>query len=139
MPPSQDPLEPAGSPFRIPFKDPLSGSPLRIPSQDPLSGSPLRIPSQDPLSGSPLRIPSQDLLSGSPLRIPSQDSFQRSDWAYTVLAPQAILGGDDRKMADLGMTMGCYSAVSTLLNMFEVALPKGVPLPFPEPPTTRRD
>jgi len=57
----------------------------------------------------------------------------------TYVETKAILGGDDRKMADLGMTMGCYSAVSTLLNMFEVALPEGVPLPFPEPPTTRRD
>ena len=30
------------------------------------------------------------------------------------------------------MTMGCYSAVSQLLNMFEVALPPGEKLPFPE-------
>lgn len=43
------------------------------------------------------------------------------------------LGGDDRKMADLCLTMGCYSAVSTALNMFDVALPKGEPLPFDEP------
>ena len=45
---------------------------------------------------------------------------------------KAALGGDDRKMADLCMTMGCYSAVSKLLNMFEVALPEGEPNPFPD-------
>ena len=54
--------------------------------------------------------------------------------AATYAATKAALGGDgDRKMADLCMTMGCYSAVSKILNMFEVALPEGAPLPFPEP------
>ena len=53
--------------------------------------------------------------------------------AVTYEQTKAALGGDDRKMADLCMTMGCYSAVSKILNMFEVALPKGTPPPFPEP------
>ena len=52
--------------------------------------------------------------------------------AATFAAAEQALGGDDRKMADLCMTMGCYSAVSQLLNMFEVALPPGETLPFPE-------
>lgn len=53
--------------------------------------------------------------------------------AATYRATREALGGDgDRKMADLCMTMGCYSAVSKLLNMFEVALPPGEPLPFPD-------
>ena len=53
--------------------------------------------------------------------------------AATYHATREALGGDgDRKMADLCMTMGCYSAVSKLLNMFEVALPPGEPLPFPD-------
>ena len=42
---------------------------------------------------------------------------------------------DDVKMADLCMTMGCYSAVSKMLNMFEVPLPNGEARPFDEPPT----
>ena len=50
----------------------------------------------------------------------------------TYLHVKQALGGDDRKMADLCMTMGCYTAVSQLLNMFEVELPSGVPPPFPE-------
>lgn len=54
--------------------------------------------------------------------------------AATYTATKAALGDDDRKMADLCMTMGCYSAVSTILNMFEVPLPRGEPLPFPEMP-----
>ena len=53
--------------------------------------------------------------------------------AETYAATKAALGDDDRKMADLCMTMGCYSAVSTILNMFQVALPPGEPLPFREP------
>jgi 4-carboxymuconolactone decarboxylase len=53
--------------------------------------------------------------------------------AATYAATKEALGGDDRKMADLCMTMGCYSAVSKMLNMFEVALPRDEPLPFPEP------
>ena len=44
---------------------------------------------------------------------------------------KAALGNDDRKMADLSLTLGCYGAVSTLLNMFEVPVPTGEPLPFP--------
>ena len=47
-------------------------------------------------------------------------------------ATKAAFGGDDRKMADLCMTMGCYHAVSTILNMFEVALPAGEAPPFRE-------
>ena len=52
--------------------------------------------------------------------------------AATYAETKAALGGDDKKMVDLCMTMGCYSAVSKLLNMFEVALPQGEPLPFPD-------
>ena len=52
----------------------------------------------------------------------------------TYAETREALGGDDKKMADLCMTMGCYSAVSKILNMFEVALPDGTPLPFPEVP-----
>ena len=48
----------------------------------------------------------------------------------------AEVGGDDKKMADLCMSMGCYHAVSNILNMFEVPLPPGEELPFPEPPVT---
>ena len=51
----------------------------------------------------------------------------------TYAATRAALGDDDRKMADLCMTMGCYSAVSKMLNMFEVPLPEGEMLPFQEP------
>eukprot|EP00322_Chrysochromulina_rotalis_P015303 CAMPEP_0115829360 /NCGR_PEP_ID=MMETSP0287-20121206/1057_1 /TAXON_ID=412157 /ORGANISM="Chrysochromulina rotalis, Strain UIO044" /LENGTH=216 /DNA_ID=CAMNT_0003282621 /DNA_START=20 /DNA_END=670 /DNA_ORIENTATION=+ len=51
----------------------------------------------------------------------------------TYYETRRALGDDDRKMADLSMTMGCYSAVSTMLNMFEVPLPHGEQLPFPEP------
>ena len=54
--------------------------------------------------------------------------------AATYEETKAVLGGDDKKMADLCMTMGCYSAVSKMLNMFEVALPEGAELPFPEAP-----
>jgi 4-carboxymuconolactone decarboxylase len=50
----------------------------------------------------------------------------------TYAAAKAALGSD-RAMADLAMTMGCYSAVSTILNVFEVALPAGAENPFPEP------
>ena len=50
----------------------------------------------------------------------------------TYAAAKAALGSD-RAMADLAMTMGCYSAVSTILNVFEVALPAGAEHPFPEP------
>mmetsp|Transcript_19771 Transcript_19771/g.60937 ORF Transcript_19771/g.60937 Transcript_19771/m.60937 type:complete len:246 (-) Transcript_19771:16-753(-) len=50
----------------------------------------------------------------------------------TYAATKAAFGGDDRKMADLCMTMGCYHAVSTILNMFEVALPAGEAPPFRE-------
>ncbi|KAL1495281.1 hypothetical protein AB1Y20_017141 [Prymnesium parvum] len=50
----------------------------------------------------------------------------------TYVATKRALGGDDKKMVDLCMTMGCYSAVSKILNMFEVAIPQGEPLPFPE-------
>ena len=53
--------------------------------------------------------------------------------AATYAATKEILGNDDRKMADLCMTMGCYHAVSNILNMFEVPLPAGQPLEFPEP------
>lgn len=53
--------------------------------------------------------------------------------AATYAETRAMLGGEDKKMADLCMTMGCYSAVSKMLNMFEVPLPAGAPLPFPEP------
>ena len=52
--------------------------------------------------------------------------------AATYAATKAALGDDDRRMADLCMTMGCYSAVCMVLNMFEVALPDGEPLPFAE-------
>ena len=54
--------------------------------------------------------------------------------AATYEETKAVLGGDDKKMADLCMTMGCYSAVSKMLNMFEVTLPDGAELPFPEAP-----
>ena len=54
--------------------------------------------------------------------------------AATYAEAKAALGGDDRKMADLCMTMGCYSAVCKMLNMFDVQLPEGEPLPFPELP-----
>lgn len=54
--------------------------------------------------------------------------------AGTYAETKAALGDDDKKMADLCMTMGCYHAVSNLLNMFDVPLPRGEPLPFPEPP-----
>ena len=37
--------------------------------------------------------------------------------ATTYRATRAALGGDDKKMADLCMTMGCYHAVSNILNM----------------------
>ena len=51
--------------------------------------------------------------------------------AATYAETKAQLGADaDRKMADLCMTMGCYHAVSNILNMFEVPLPQGEPLPF---------
>ncbi|KAL3911125.1 MAG: hypothetical protein SGPRY_008811 [Prymnesium sp.] len=53
-----------------------------------------------------------------------------SDATY-ALTKQA-LGGDDRKMVDLCFTIGCYMAVSSTLNMFEVSIPQGEPLPFPE-------
>lgn len=56
--------------------------------------------------------------------------------AATYAATKAALGGDDQKMADLCMTMGCYHAVSNILNMFEVELPKGEPLPFDPDPVT---
>ena len=52
----------------------------------------------------------------------------------TYAQTREALGNDDKKMADLCMTMGCYNAVSTILNMFEVPLPKGETLPFAEPP-----
>jgi len=52
--------------------------------------------------------------------------------AATYAETKRALGDDDRKMADLCMTMGCYSAVSKMLNMFEIALPHGEPLPFPD-------
>ena len=45
--------------------------------------------------------------------------------ATTYAETKRALGDDDKKMVDLCMTMGCYSAVSKLLNMFEVALPQG--------------
>ena len=54
--------------------------------------------------------------------------------AATYDSTKALLGGDDVKMADLCMTMGCYSAVSKMLNMFEVALPRGETNPFPDLP-----
>jgi len=44
-----------------------------------------------------------------------------------------VLGGSEKKLVDLCLTIGCYSAVSQLLNMFEVSVPCGEPLPFPEP------
>ena len=53
--------------------------------------------------------------------------------ASTYAETKALLGDSDRKMADLCMTMGCYSAVSQMLNMFEVPLPQGAALPFAEP------
>ena len=49
--------------------------------------------------------------------------------AATYAETKAALGNDDRKMADLSLTLGCYGAVSTLLNMFEVPVPTGEPLP----------
>jgi len=51
----------------------------------------------------------------------------------TYATTKQALGGDDTKMADLCMTIGCYNAVCAILNMFNVALPPGAPLPFPEP------
>eukprot|EP00928_Gymnodinium_smaydae_P081911 TRINITY_DN65341_c0_g1_i1.p1 TRINITY_DN65341_c0_g1~~TRINITY_DN65341_c0_g1_i1.p1 ORF type:complete len:239 (-),score=51.25 TRINITY_DN65341_c0_g1_i1:129-845(-) len=54
--------------------------------------------------------------------------------AETYAATKELLGGDDKKMADLCMTMGCYSAVSKMLNMFEVPLPQGEEPPFPDLP-----
>ena len=56
----------------------------------------------------------------------------------TYASTKAALGGDDRRMADLCLTMGCYHAVSLTLNMFEVALPAGEPKPF-EAAWTHRD
>lgn len=53
--------------------------------------------------------------------------------AATYAETKLAFGGDDKKMADLCMTMGCYSAVSKVLNMFDVPLPKGELPPFPEP------
>ena len=51
--------------------------------------------------------------------------------AATYAETRAALGDDpDRKMADLCMTMGCYHAVSNILNMFEVPLPDGEVPPF---------
>ena len=50
----------------------------------------------------------------------------------TYAETAAALGGDDRKMADLCMSMGCYHAVSNVLNMFAVELPEGEALPFAE-------
>jgi hypothetical protein len=44
---------------------------------------------------------------------------------HRYAATKEALGGDDRKMVDLCLTMGCYSAVSNLLNMFEIPLPEG--------------
>ena len=61
--------------------------------------------------------------------------------AATYATTKAALGGGEdeaatnRKLADLSMTMGCYSAVCGMLNMFEVALPQGEPLPFPDAPS----
>ena len=55
-----------------------------------------------------------------------------SDGTYS--ATKSALGADDRKIADLCMTIGCYTAVSQILNMFEVPLPSGEPPPFEEPP-----
>ena len=53
--------------------------------------------------------------------------------ATTYAETKEALGQDcDTKMADLCMTMGCYSAVSKVLNMFEVGLPQGELMPFPE-------
>ena len=49
----------------------------------------------------------------------------------TYASTKAALGGD-RAMADLSLTIACYHGVSVLLNSFEVALPEGVPRPFPE-------
>ena len=54
--------------------------------------------------------------------------------AKTYAATKEALGNDDRKMCDLCLTMGTYHAVSNILNMFEVPLPAGQPLPFDEPP-----
>ncbi|EOD29016.1 hypothetical protein EMIHUDRAFT_442821 [Emiliania huxleyi CCMP1516] len=54
--------------------------------------------------------------------------------APTYAATKVALGGDDRRMADLCMTMGCYSAVSAILNMFDVPLPAGEALPFLDQP-----
>jgi 4-carboxymuconolactone decarboxylase len=53
--------------------------------------------------------------------------------AQTYAATKTALGGNDQRMVDLCMTMGCYHAVSNILNMFDVPLPRGEPLPFPEP------
>lgn len=51
----------------------------------------------------------------------------------TYQTTKALLGDSDVKMADLCMSMGCYSAVSKILNMFEVPLPAGHQNPFLEP------
>ena len=61
-----------------------------------------------------------------------QDRMARVRASIDSMPPKAAFGGDDRKMADLCMTMGCYHAVSTILNMFEVALPAGEAPPFRE-------
>lgn len=50
--------------------------------------------------------------------------------ARTYAETKEALGGVDQKMADLCMTIGCYVSVSQILNMFEVPLPQGAPLPF---------
>ena len=58
-------------------------------------------------------------------------SLPQARYLQTYAETKAALGNDDRKMADLSLTLGCYGAVSTLLNMFEVPVPTGEPLPFP--------
>lgn len=57
----------------------------------------------------------------------STETYQKTKAFFGNSGPVA-----DQKMTDLCMTMGCYHAVSSILNMFEVPLPSGVEPPFPE-------
>ena len=72
-----------------------------------------------------------DELAAYNLALELMQTKRVSDATYE--STKASLGGSDQRMADLCMTMGCYSAVSQMLNMFAVPLPKGTPQPFPEP------
>ena len=40
--------------------------------------------------------------------------------------------GDERPLLDFVFTMGFYAQISLVLDAFEVPLPPGLPLPFPE-------